>query len=285
MNKDFMPPALLTFPQFDPFIFRLNLSFAKIGLSWYAFMYLVGFVIGYFVIRYRYRSGALRLPNAEGVSLLVTYCFYGLILGARIFYIIFYNPVFYFHHAWEIPAIWHGGMSFHGGLLGTIFAMWMFSRRMKIPMFMVSDTIGLCAPIGLFFGRIGNFINGELWGRVAEVPWAMVFPSGGPLPRHPSQLYEALLEGLVLSLVLWSLNWMKARPGVISAMLLIGYGALRFIVEFFREPDAQLGFLFLHLTMGQLLCATMVVMGFVVLAFAYRWPKSFFPKPPPSDAR
>jgi len=265
-----MIPGVLTFPQINPFVFRIG----PVGLSWYASMYLIGFIISYFIIRHRYHQGALKLPNAEGVSLLVTYCFYGLILGARIFYVLFYNLYFYIDHPWEIPAIWHGGMSFHGGLAGTIFAMYLFARRMKIPFYMVSDTVGLCAPFGLFFGRIGNFINGELWGRVTDVPWAMVFPHGGPLPRHPSQLYESGLAGLVLGLILWACAWGKARLGVISCMLLIGYGSLRFFVEFFREPDAQLGFIVAWLSMGQILCMAMILLGLILLALIYRKPAS-----------
>lgn len=256
-------PAALNYPRIDPFIFHMG----PVGLSWYATMYVIGFVIAYFVLRYRYRQGALKFQNADQVSLLLTYCFYGLILGARIFYVLFYNLKFYLEHPLEIPAVWHGGMSFHGGLIGCTVAIYLFARRYKIAFFNITDSIVLAAPFGLFFGRLGNFINGELYGRVSDVPWAMVFPGAGPLPRHPSQLYEALLEGLVLAAFLWFLAKKRVREGVVSVMLLIGYGAMRFIVEFFREPDAQLGTVLGPFSMGQLLCFSMIFSGLVLLKF------------------
>lgn len=256
-----MSPAALAFPQIDPFLFRLG----PVGLSWYAFMYLLGFTCAYFLLRYRYRRGLFRLPQAGDVSLLVTYCFYGLILGARVGYVVFYNPQFYLEHPWEIPAIWHGGMSFHGGLAGTILAMYLFARRVQLPFYHVADNVGLCAPIGLGFGRIGNFINGELYGRVSDAPWAMVFPGGGPRPRHPSQLYEAFLEGPILWLILYATSRLQKKDGYVSCMLLVGYGILRFIVEFFREPDPQLGTVLGPLSMGQLLCLAMILAGFVLM--------------------
>ncbi len=257
-----MPPAALAFPQIDPFLFRVG----PVGLSWYAFMYLLGFTCAYFLLRYRHRRGLFRLPQAGDVSLLVTYCFYGLILGARVGYVVFYNPQFYLEHPWEIPAIWHGGMSFHGGLGGTILAMYLFARRVKLPFYHVADNVGLCAPIGLGFGRIGNFINGELYGRVSDAPWAMVFPAGGPKPRHPSQLYEAFLEGPILWLILYATSRLQKKDGYVSCMLLVGYGVLRFVVEFFREPDPQLGTILGPLSMGQLLCLAMILAGFVLMA-------------------
>ncbi len=258
-----MYPAALTFPQIDPFIFRLG----PVGLSWYAFMYLLGFTCSYFLLRYRQRRGLFRAPTVADVSLLVTYCFYGLILGARLGYVLFYNLPFYLEHPWEIPAVWHGGMSFHGGLLGTLLAMYLYAKRLKLPYYHVSDNVGLCAPIGLGFGRLGNFINGELYGRVTDVPWGMVFPRGGPLPRHPSQLYEAFLEGPVLWLVLYTTSRLQRREGYVSCMLLVGYGALRFVVEFFREPDPQLGKVLGPFSMGQLLCLAMILAGFLLMAF------------------
>ncbi|HCU24512.1 MAG TPA: prolipoprotein diacylglyceryl transferase [Deltaproteobacteria bacterium] len=257
-------PAVLQFPQIDPFLFRIG----SLGLSWYAFMYLLGFVSAYFLLRYRQKKGLFRLPQVGDVSLLITYCFYGLILGARLGYILFYNLEFYLAHPWEIPALWHGGMSFHGGLIGTLIAMGLFARRMRLPYFHVSDNVGLCAPLGLGFGRIGNFINGELYGRPSQVPWAMVFPRGGPEARHPSQLYEALLEGPILFLIIYLALRFQKRDGVASAMLLIAYGTLRFIVEFFREPDPQLGTVLGPFSMGQLLSLTMILGGLATLAIS-----------------
>jgi len=254
--------AVMTFPQIDPFVFR----FGKIGLSWYAFMYLLGFIGSYFLLRHRYRKGLFRVPEIGDVSLLVSYCFYGLILGARLGYVVFYNLPYYIDNPLEIPAIWHGGMSFHGGLAGTILAMWLFGRKVGAPFYHVADNVGLCAPIGLGFGRLGNFINGELYGRVSEVPWAMVFPRAGSAPRHPSQLYEAFLEGPVLFAILYFISRYQKYQGLVSCWLLIGYGMLRFPVEFVREPDPQLGTVLGPFTMGQVLCMAMILIG-VILAW------------------
>src|SRR5262245_53874741 len=261
-----MPPAVLEFPQISPFIFH----FGPLSLSWYAFMYLLGFTCGYFLLRYRFRKGLFRLPEAADLLLLAIYCFYGLILGARLGYVLFYNLPFYLDHPLEIPAIWHGGMSFHGGLLGTILAMYLYARRVGLPFYHVADNVGLCAPIGLGLGRLGNFINGELYGRVTDVSWGMVFPRGGALPRHPSQLYESFLEGPVLWLILYATSRWQPRDGFVSCMLLIGYGVLRFFVEFFREPDAQLGTVLGPLSMGQLLCIGMILAGFLLMALLPR---------------
>jgi phosphatidylglycerol:prolipoprotein diacylglycerol transferase len=265
-----MPLLALIFPQIDPFVFRFKISGHDIGLSWYAFTYLLGFSLSYLLLRHRFRKGLFRVPELADVSLLVTYCFYGIILGARLGYVVFYNWDYFKANPWEIPAIWHGGMSFHGGLIGLILAMWLYARKLKVPFYHVTDNVTLCAPIGLGFGRIGNFINGELYGRVTDSPLGMVFPRGGPLPRHPSQLYESVLEGLVLFLLLAYVIRKEKYDGIVSVMGLIGYGVLRFIVEFFREPDAQLGFIIGTLTMGQLLCLAMVLGGIVVWWDAWR---------------
>jgi len=195
----------------------------------------------------------------------------GVILGGRIGYVTIYNPVYYLAHPWEIPATWSGGMSFHGGCIGALLAGYWYCRRKRLDYWKTADLYIATVPIGLFFGRLGNFINGELYGRVTTAPWGMIFPDAGPLPRHPSQLYEALLEGIVLFILLWSL---KARPwqsrrtnwphGSILALFLCGYGSCRFIVEFFREPDAQLGFVFFHFSMGQILCGLMIMAGAIL---------------------
>lgn len=188
---EFMPPAVIPYPQIDPFMFRIGSK----GLSWYAFAYMVTFVSGYFILRYRYRKGLIHFEKKEDVGLLITYLFYGVILGARLFYVLFYNPLYYLENPLEIPAIWLGGMSFHGGLVCGFLAMVIFSKRHRVSLWQMADSVGLVAPIGLCLGRLANFINGELFGRPTDVAWAMVFPGGGPEPRHPSQLYESFFGG------------------------------------------------------------------------------------------
>ncbi len=252
-----MLPGIIPYPQIDPFIFRIG----NFGLSWYAFFYLLGFILGYLLLRYRYRKGFLHLLRPDDVSLLVTYLFYGVVLGARIFYVLFYNFSFYWEHPWEIPAIWHGGLSFHGGFVGAVVAMWLFARRHQASLLDLMDNVGLAVPIGLGLGRIANFINGELYGRPSDVPWAMVFPQGGPEPRHPSQLYESLLEGPMLFLLMWLFARRAYPKGIVAAVGIMAYGAIRFFVELFREPDPQLGKVLGMLTMGQLMSLAMVLAG------------------------
>lgn len=261
-----MPPAIIPYPQMDPFIFRIG----NFGLSWYAFIYLTGFIIGYFLLRYRYRKGYLKLSRRDDVGLLITYLFYGVVLGARLFYVLFYNFGFYWEHPWEIPAIWHGGLSFHGGFVGAVVAMWLFGRKHGVGLLELMDNVGLAVPIGLGLGRIANFINGELYGRPSDVPWAMIFPRGGTEPRHPSQLYESLLEGPVLFFLMWWVSRKKLAPGTTAAAGIMGYGAIRFFVEFFREPDPQLGKVLAMLSMGQIMSLAMVLAGFLFWIFAVK---------------
>jgi phosphatidylglycerol:prolipoprotein diacylglycerol transferase len=249
--------ATVTYPHIDPFIIHVG----PIFLSWYSFMYVVGFVAAYFITRWRIRKKILPLKSEQLATVLIVDCLYGVILGARLFYILFYNLSFYIQHPLEIPAVWHGGMSFHGGLIGCIVAAFWFARRYKISFWHVGDTLALCAPIGLGFGRIGNFINGELYGRVTDAPWGMIFPDGGPLPRHPSQLYESFLEGIVLGTLLWLISRKRPKTGTLSALFLIGYGFMRFIVEFFRQPDLQLGTILGPFSLGQVLCLLMILCG------------------------
>ncbi len=255
-----MPLALIEYPRINPMMFQIG----GVGMSWYAFNYLFTLVVGYFVLKYSYRKGRLQLQHPDDVGLLATYFFYGMILGARLFYVLFYNLSFYLAHPWEIPAIWHGGMSFHGGLLGAALGVAWFSRRHGAKFFQITDILFLVMPLGLGLGRITNFINGELWGRVSDVPWAMVFPGAGPQARHPSQLYEAFLEGPVLFVILWGVGRFRPRDGIVSATAIITYGVIRFSVEFFREPDAQLGFLLGRLSMGQWLSLLMVLFGMAI---------------------
>jgi phosphatidylglycerol:prolipoprotein diacylglycerol transferase len=257
---------MLHFPHFDPVIFRLG----PLAVRWYGVMYLIGFIAAYFVIRYLARYRGLPL-SVEGLSDLLFYCVLGVILGGRLGYVLFYNLPYYLSHPLHIFAVWEGGMSFHGGLLGVVTAAVLFCRRRGLPVLFTGDILVAAAPIGLGLGRIGNFINGELWGRVTDVPWGMVFPGAGPLPRHPSQLYEAFLEGLVLFLILFFLHRRKVRVGVPFFSFFLFYGLFRFSVEFFRQPDIQLGFLWDGwLTMGQILSTPMILFGLAGLIWRLR---------------
>jgi len=247
---------MLSYPQIDPEIF----SVGPLSVRWYGMMYLLAFAIGFGIIRY---LGKLRglAASKDTVSDLFFYVMLGVILGGRLGYVLFYNPGFYFRHPLSIPAVWEGGMSFHGGLLGVIIATWLFCRKKGLPVLLTGDILVTAASLGLGFGRIGNFINAELWGRTTDLPWGMVFPGAGPLPRHPSQLYEAVLEGVVLFIILMWLHHRKVAFGIPFFSFFIFYGCFRFLVEFAREPDAQLGFLWSFLTMGQLLSIPMILFG------------------------
>jgi phosphatidylglycerol:prolipoprotein diacylglycerol transferase len=252
----------LAFPSIDPVLVRLG----PLEVRWYGFMYLLGFLAGYFVIRSELRRKNGPIPAADADDLLF-YLVMGLLVGARLGYALFYNFEAYLKAPWEILAVWHGGMSFHGGLIGMVVSGWIFSRRRNAPFLELADIGALAAPIGLMLGRIGNFINGELFGRVTTVSWGIVFPGGGPLPRHPSQLYEALFEGLVLFLTLW---WLRVRTryhGEVLSAFLVLYGVFRFVIEFWREPDPQLGFIARWMTMGQILCVAMIVAGIALFAY------------------
>jgi phosphatidylglycerol:prolipoprotein diacylglycerol transferase len=232
-------------------------------------MYVLGFAAAYFLILKQSKAQRLGLKGAV-LQDLFFYVAIGLIVGARLGYILFYQLSSfsdYLQHPLEIIAIWHGGMSFHGGLIGALLAGILFCRRRQLPYWEVADTVTVTAPSALGLGRLGNFINGELFGRATEVPWAMVFPSGGPIPRHPSQLYEAALEGLLLFIILWKLKDREFRPGTLVSVFLVGYGVIRFILEFFRQPDPQIGLLWKFLSMGQVLCLAMIITGFILFKF------------------
>ena len=247
----------MTFPQIDPVAF----SIGSLQLRWYGLMYLFAFVGGWILGRLRAsRPGSGW--RAQDVDDLLTFVMLGVILGARLGYVLFYDLAEYIRDPLEIFRVWNGGMSFHGGLLGVVGAFWYFSRTRKKPSLDVADFIAPLVPQGLFFGRLGNFINGELWGKPSDLPWAMIFPSGGPWPRHPSQLYEALLEGVALFVVLWLFSARKRRPGAVAGLFALLYGIFRFAVEFVRVPDVQLGYLaFGWLTMGQVLCLPLILIG------------------------
>jgi phosphatidylglycerol:prolipoprotein diacylglycerol transferase len=256
---------MMTFPHIDPVIVRIG----PLAIRWYGMMYLIGFGTAYLLIRHLARLRNLPL-NKDGISDLLFYAVLGVVLGGRLGYVLFYNPAQYLSRPLEVFAVWQGGMSFHGGLLGVVVAAVIFCRRRKLPILLTGDILVTSATIGLGLGRLGNFINGELWGRVTDLPWGMVFPGGGLLPRHPSQLYEAALEGLLLFLLLYLLHRKKVAAGVPFFCFFIGYGLFRFLVEFVRQPDAHLGFLWGGATMGQLLSLPMILFGLAGALSLYR---------------
>lgn len=246
----------MQFPHIDPVFLRIG----PLQFRWYGLMYILGFIATYFILRAE--SVRKRLPlTRDDVADLVFYGAMGVVLGGRLGYILFYNLAFYLANPLRVFAVWEGGMSFHGGFLGVILAFVLYSRRKKVPFWALIDMAAQCAPVGLGLGRLGNFINGELYGRPTDAPWGMVFPGGGDLPRHPSQLYEAFLEGLILFFIVRFAGRRSTHTGVAAWAFVAGYGLFRFIVEFFRQPDAQLG-LFLGLfSMGQFLSFPMFLVG------------------------
>lgn len=235
-------------------------------LSWYGLMYVLGFAASYFLVRYQMKRKDFGVSKLE-IENLYFYLILGLVIGARLGYVLFYDLAMYLADPLEIFAIWHGGMSFHGGLIGVLIVGILFCWKNKKSFWKIADLIIVTVPIGLGLGRIGNFINGELFGRVTEVPWGMIFPKGGPLPRHPSQLYESALEGGLLFLILWYLKDKKLPDGSLLGIFLILYGAFRFFVEFFREPDVQLGYILGPFTMGQVLCSVMILGGVCLMIY------------------
>ena len=261
---------VLPFPAIDPVL----ISIGPLTVRWYALAYIAGIIAGWFYARAIVSSQRLWGGPAPIAAIdfddFVIWITLGVILGGRIGYILFYNFPHFASHPVEIFELWNGGMSFHGGFIGSLVAIVLFARRRRIPTLSLADVIAAVAPIGLFLGRVANFINGELWGRPADVPWAMVFPNGGPVPRHPSQLYEATLEGIVLFVVLGVLVRAGAlkRPGLVTGAFAIGYGCARITCEFFREPDLQLGFLWGGSTMGMLLCIPLILAGIAFLVYA-----------------
>jgi phosphatidylglycerol---prolipoprotein diacylglyceryl transferase len=253
----------LVFPDIDPVLIQIG----PFGIRWYALAYIAGIVIGWWWCK-RLLDKPPPVMSREAFDDFILWATLGIVLGGRLGYVLFYRPGFYVEHPLEALKVWQGGMSFHGGMLGTTLAMVLFARLRHVPLLALSDVVACGVPFGLFFGRIANFINGELWGRVTDVPWGMIFPNGGPLPRHPSQLYQAGLEGIVLFLLLFVIERTGARrrPGLVTGVFLIGYGTARSIGELFRQPDSFLGFLIGGLTMGQLLSAPMILAGlFLVL--------------------
>lgn len=261
--------AAIPYPDIDPVFFRLG----PLAFRWYGLMYLLGLAAAYFVIKHRAPAHGVELSKGQLYDLIV-YAAFGVFLGGRLGYTLFYNLKYYLENPLKIVAVWEGGMSFHGGLLGVIIAIVWFCRRRSLPVFPIGDLAALSAPIGLGLGRIGNFINGELYGRITNVDWCMEFPTGGGVCRHPSQLYEAGLEGGLLFAVLWVINLRRTPPGTIFWTFIAGYGLCRFVVEFFREPDYHLGYVLGPFTMGQLLSAPMILLGAFMVARGYAKPSS-----------
>jgi phosphatidylglycerol:prolipoprotein diacylglycerol transferase len=256
---------VLVHPHIDPIAF----SIGPLAVRWYGLMYLAGFAAGWWLGVHRIAKGQAPITRAQLDDLLFLIVL-GVILGGRLGYVLFYKPGYYAAHPLEIAYIWQGGMSFHGGLLGVMLAMVFAARRHGVDWLRLMDFIAPLCPLGFAAGRLGNFINAELPGRVTDLPWGMVFPGAGDAPRHPSQLYQFALEGVVLFIFLW---WFSSKPrprGQVSAMFLLGYGSLRFIAEFGREPDSFIGYLALGLTMGQWLCLAMIAGGATLFAWGRR---------------
>jgi len=263
----------LQFPQIDPVALQLG----PVAIHWYGLTYLAAFALFILLARMRLAhppfayvrgAGAWSPKDVEDMLFLGVL---GVIAGGRIGYCLFYKPEFYLANPLQIFYVWQGGMSFHGGMLGVIASQLWFAHSRHRPFWQVMDFIAPCVPLGLAMGRVGNFINGELWGRAADadLPWAMVFPqSGSSIPRHPSQVYQFLLEGLLLFIILWLYARKERKPGQVSAAFLVGYGVFRFIAEYFREPDAHLGVLALNMTMGQWLCVPMILLGVLLWVWA-----------------
>jgi phosphatidylglycerol---prolipoprotein diacylglyceryl transferase len=259
-----MELASLQFPNISP----IALELGPLVIRWYALAYMAGLLLGWFwvvqLLKRRHLWSVDEPLTREHIDDLIVAAAIGIILGGRIGYVLFYNPSYYFSNPSEILQVWQGGMSFHGGFLGFIIAFLVYARWKKLPLGAMADLAAASVPFGLFFGRIANFVNGELFGRVTDVPWAFVFPAGGPDPRHPSQLYEAGLEGIVLFTVLTVMIFRYGalkKPGLVCGTFISGYGFARIFVEFFREPDIQIGYLAGGLTMGMILSFPMILVG------------------------
>jgi phosphatidylglycerol:prolipoprotein diacylglycerol transferase len=261
----------LPFPAIDPVL----IEWGPLVIRWYALAYIAGVVLGWWLIlsltKHAELFNSIKPPSAGDIDDFLLWAMLGIVLGGRLGFVLFYNLAFYMQNPMQVFQIWHGGMSFHGGMAGLVLAAYAFSHKRKLSFLTMVDIIAVVAPIGLFFGRIANFVNGELFGRPSNVPWAVIFPRGGNVPRHPSQLYEAALEGVLLFIMLMSAVFIFRifrRPGMASGLFLLFYGLARSTAEFFREPDAQLGFLFDGITMGQVLSAPMIIAGFLIVIYA-----------------
>jgi len=258
---------MINYPDIDPVAFEIG----PLQLRWYGLMYLIGFALAWILARHRAKKTGSGWKKSE-LPDLITYCALGVIIGARLGYVLFYDFSGFISRPWEALMIWKGGMSFHGGLIGVIFCLYLYSLKTRRPFLAVTDFVAPLAPLGLMLGRTGNFINGELWGRPTDLPWGMIFPdpAAGYIPRHPSQLYQAFFEGLVLFIVLWVFSSRSRPMAAVSGLFCLGYGVFRFGAEFFRQPDAHLGFVMLDwMTMGQILSLPMIILGTFLLIFAF----------------
>jgi len=262
---------VLVHPNFDPVAIQLG----PIAIRWYGLMYLVGFGIAFWLGRLRLARAKTGRITYATLDDLLFFCVLGVVLGGRLGYVFFYKPMDYFKDPLEILAVWHGGMSFHGGFLGVLLAVWYVARKHHLRWLELTDFVAPLIPLGLAAGRLGNFINGELYGRVTDVPWGMLFrsPGAGPLPRHPSQLYQFALEGVALFVILWIYSAKPRATGAVSGAFLVGYGVFRFTAEYWREPDDFLGLLALNLSMGQWLSLPMIALGIGMLAWTLHRPR------------
>jgi phosphatidylglycerol:prolipoprotein diacylglycerol transferase len=273
-SREIRMPLAIPFPNFDPVLIHLG----PFAIRWYALAYIVGILIGWLYARALIRNESYwggRAPmTVTDYDDFIVWITLGIILGGRIGYVAFYNPGYFARHPLEIIQLWNGGMSFHGGFFGCVLAVVLFAKSRGIPVLSLGDVTCAVGPVGLFLGRLANFVNGELWGRPTDVPWAMVFPTGGPIARHPSQLYEASLEGLALFGLLYLLIRLRAlrRPGLLIGSFAIGYAIARSFCELFREPDVQLGFLWGGLTMGMVLSIPLFLFGVILVIIALRRP-------------
>ncbi len=251
----------------DPVAF----SIGPLVVRWYALAYLAGFLLGWKYCLKLVGNRAEGRPNADDIDNFLTWAVIGVILGGRLGYVLFYNFEYYLENPSNILKLWNGGMSFHGGMLGVLFAMFFYSKKHNINVFKLSDIVSAAAPIGLFFGRIANFINGELYGKQTDLPWGIIFPNGGDIARHPSQLYESFLEGLVLFIILYFIiNSPKRKTGMVTGVFLLGYGLFRALVELAREPDAQIGYIAGFMSMGQILSLPMIIGGGIIILFSLK---------------
>lgn len=256
---------MIPYPEFSPEILRIG----PLAIRWYGMMYLLGFLCAYLSIRKLVSWHRFPLDK-DGIADYLTAGVFGVVIGGRLGYALFYNASHYLQHPLEVFAVWKGGMSFHGGLLGVVVASIWYAKRRGLPVLAFGDILVAASPFGLGFGRIGNFINAELWGRVTDHPFGMIFPGGGPLPRHPSQLYEALLEGVLLAAVLWFLHYRRVRTGIPFFSFFLGYGICRFLVEYVREPDVHIGLMAGWISRGQLLSLPMIIFGIVGILWVLR---------------
>lgn len=275
---------MIDYPKISPDIIAIG----PLKVRWYGFMYVLAYALGFTLLKHRAKRGLTRI-NYRACELWISYMVISMLIGARLAYVFIYNWGYYSEHLVELFYVWEGGLSFHGAIAGMGVGCYLFARRFKLPFLEVADALAFCGAPGLFFGRLGNFINAELYGRPTSVAWAMIFPRDPlHLPRHPSQLYEAVAEGLLTALVLWGVqSWLlkknRYRSGVTTALFLILYGIARFGVEFTREPDSQLGLVWGPFSMGQILCFIMIVVGAVFGAYVLKKEKVWTPKPSPAD--